>query len=270
RNTESVHLCEFPKYNNEYIDRDLEERMQLAQKVSSMVLSLRKKTGNRVRQPLQKILIPLTDSKIKEQLESVQKIILAEVNVKELEFFKDDGSFLIKKIKADFKKLGPRYGKQMKELAAAIAAMNGAQINQLENEGKISLALVEGTAEILVDDVEIVTEDIPGWVVMSEGTLSVALDVTLTDTLLQEGIAREFVNRIQNLRKERDYEVTDKIRVFVDKTNSVEMAITNNYSYICNEILATELELRDTKEAAEAVLLELTDEISVHAIVEKV
>ncbi|HPB02246.1 MAG TPA: isoleucine--tRNA ligase [Bacteroidales bacterium] len=270
RNVESVHLCDFPMFNSADIDRDLEERMQLAQKISSMVLSLRKKTGNRVRQPLQKILIPLTDNKIKGQIESVQKIILAEVNVKELEFFKDDGTFLVKKIKADFKKLGPRFGKQMKELAAAIAALNGAQINQLENEGKISLSLAEGAAEVLVEDVEIITEDIPGWVVMSEGSLSVALDVTLSETLLEEGVAREFVNRIQNLRKERDYEVTDKIRVFVEKTNLAEKAITNNYSYICNEILATELELRDMKGATEAVLIELTDEISVHAIVEKV
>jgi len=176
----------------------------------------------------------------------------------------------VKKIKADFKKLGPRFGKQMKELAAAIVALNGAQINQLENEGRIELSLGEGSVEVLVDDVEIVTEDIPGWVVMSEGTLSVALDVTLSETLIEEGVAREFVNRIQNLRKERNFEVTDKIRVFVEKTESVEKSINNNYSYICNEILAIELELRDTKDAADAVLLELTDDISVHAIIEKV
>jgi isoleucyl-tRNA synthetase len=266
----SVHLCHFPQYNTNDIDLELEERMQLAQKISSMVLSLRKKTGNRVRQPLQKILIPLTDNKIKEQVESVQKIILAEVNVKNLEFFKDDGSFLVKKVKADFKKLGPKFGKQMKELAAAISNMDKSQINLLESEGKINILLTEGNVEISKDDVEIITEDIPGWVVMSEGSLSVALDVSLTDALIEEGVAREFVNRIQNLRKERDYEVTDKIRVFIEKGEFIEKSITNNYSYICNEILATELELRDTKNAAGAVLIELTDEISVHAIIEKV
>ena len=136
REFESVHLCHFPQYNTNDIDRELEERMQLAQKISSMVLSLRKKTGNRVRQPLQKILIPLTDNKIKEQVESVQKIILAEVNVKNLEFFKDDGSFLVKKVKADFKKLGPKFGKQMKELAAAISNMDKSQINLLKAKAK--------------------------------------------------------------------------------------------------------------------------------------
>ncbi|PKP03130.1 MAG: isoleucine--tRNA ligase [Bacteroidetes bacterium HGW-Bacteroidetes-6] len=267
---ESVHLCMFPKVDESSIDTELEERMQMAQKISSMVLSLRKKTGHRVRQPLQKILIPLSDNNLQERIEAVKSIILAEVNVKELEYLKDDGSFLVKSIKADFKKLGPRFGKQMKEVAAAIIAMSSENINELETKGIFSLAIAGGTAEIALDDVEIVTEDIPGWVVMNEGNLSVALDVSLSETLIQEGIAREFINRIQNLRKDRNYEVTDKIKVVVENTESIINSINNNYSYICNEILATELKLEAMHPAAEAVLLELTDEINIRAVVEKV
>ena len=265
----SVHLCDFPIANKEHIDSDLEERMQLAQKISSMVLSLRKKTGNRVRQPLRKILIPNTNPKLETQLPSIEKIILAEVNVKELELFKDDGSFFIKKIKADFKKLGPRFGKQMKELANAIAEMTNSEINQLERDGEFDVKLSDGVAKIYSDDVEITTDDIPGWVVMSDSGISVALDVSIDEDLINEGIAREFVNRIQNLRKELDFDVTDKISVIVEKIQGVEIAITNNYDYICNEILATELKLNDNLGNDDAHLLELTDDISVKTIIKK-
>ncbi|NLL28292.1 MAG: isoleucine--tRNA ligase [Bacteroidales bacterium] len=268
KNALSVHLCDFPIANKEHIDSDLEERMQLAQKISSMVLSLRKKTGNRVRQPLRKILIPNTNPKLETQLPSIEKIILAEVNVKELELFKDDGSFFIKKIKADFKKLGPRFGKQMKELANAIAEMTNSEINQLEKDGEFEIKLSDGVAKIYSDDVEITTDDIPGWVVMSDGGISVALDVSIDEDLINEGIAREFVNRIQNLRKELNFDVTDKISVIVEKIQDVEIAITNNYDYICNEILATELKLNDNL-GNDANLLELTDDISVKTIIKK-
>ncbi len=269
RNAESVHLCQFPMAESGQIDKALEEQMQLAQQVASMVLSLRKKTGHRVRQPLQKMLIPITNDTIQERLEAVKHIVLAEVNVKELEFFKDDGTFLVKKIKADFKALGPKFGKQMKELAAAIAAMSGADIRELETAGSKTLMLVDGPAEITLGDVEIITEDIPGWVLMTEGTLSVALDVTLSEALLQEGLAREFVNRIQNIRKDRGYEVTDRIVVFVENNPEAETAFANNYSYICNEILASSFIYNGLESNADAVLLELTDEIAVRVVVQK-
>jgi isoleucyl-tRNA synthetase len=243
--------------------------MQLAQQVSSMVLSLRKKTNLRVRQPLQKILIPVSGEKIKEQLDKVSGLILSEVNVKELEYLDESAGFLVKKIKPNFKTLGPRYGKQMKEIAAAVGAFTQADINKIETEGQFILQIGSETAELFLTDVEIITEDIPGWVVANQGTLTVALDITVSEPLRQEGIARELVNRIQNIRKDRGFEVTDKITLTLQKNDLIETAVVNFNNYICSETLADSLTVSD-KLPENSETHELTDEISITIIVEKV
>ena len=201
---ESVHLSSFPVVNEEEIDIDLEERMDIAQKHSSLILGLRKKNKLKVRQPLQKIMVPILNEKFERQIEAVKDLILSEVNVKELEYLKEDSGVLVKKVKANFKLLGKKYGKQMKAVAAEIAQFDQATISTIEREGKIALN-IEGNPEILLEEVEISTEDIPGLLVASEGKYTVALDITLTEELKEEGIARELVNRIQNLRKEKDF-----------------------------------------------------------------
>ncbi len=266
---ESVHLTDFPVADESKIDKQLEERMELAQQVSSMVLSLRKKTYLRVRQPLQKILIPVSGDHIKQQLDKVSQLILSEVNVKELEYLDESAGFLVKKIKPNFKTLGPRYGKLMKEIATGVAEFTQGDINKIETEGQFNLQIGTETVEMLLTDVEIITEDIPGWVVANQGTLTVALDITLTGELLQEGIARELVNRIQNIRKDLGFEVTDKITIVLQKNDLIEDAIINFNSYICSETLAETLIISDNMHG-ETETLELTDEISVGVKVEKV
>jgi isoleucyl-tRNA synthetase len=268
-NSESVHLSDFPVADPGKIDKKLEERMELAQQVSSMVLSLRKKTNLRVRQPLQKILIPVAGEDIKEQLENVSSLILSEVNVKEIEYLSDSVGFLVKKIKPNFKTLGPRYGKLMKEIASAVVGFSQTDIAKIEADGQYNLLIGTETVEMLLSDVEIVTEDIPGWVVANQGTLTVALDITITERLWQEGIARELVNRIQNIRKERGFEVTDKINLGIQKNDQVEAAISQFNTYICSETLAESLILSDS-ELPDADALELTDEITVNVSVTKI
>ena len=266
--SESVHLTDFPVADESKIDKQLEERMQLAQQVSSMVLSLRKKTNLRVRQPLQKILIPVSGDHIKGQLEKVSLLILSEVNVKELEYLDETAGFLVKKIKPNFKTLGPRYGKLMKEIASAVGEFTQADISRIETDGQYNLVIGTETVEMMISDVDIVTEDIPGWVVSNQGTLTVALDITVTEPLWQEGIARELVNRIQNIRKDRGFEVTDKITLRVQKNDLVETAIVNFNNYICSETLAHSLIVSD-EVPQNSETLELTDEISVVINVEK-
>jgi len=255
---QSVHLAEFPVANNKLVDKDLEERMQLAQKISSMVLSLRKKHNLRVRQPLAKIMLPITENKTKLQVEAVKNLILSEVNVKEIEYIEGENNILVKKIKPDFKALGPKFGKQMKQLAAAISAMDQQQINELEKNKTFRLSIDNAAIEIAITDVEIITEDIPGWVVSVAENITVALDTTLTPQLLEEGLAREFINRIQTLRKELNFEVTDKINVLVEKQNNLVTAVENNILYICNEILAVSIKFVDTIEGVKNQI-ELTD-----------
>ncbi len=245
-NHQSVHLSFFPEVDNELIDRDLEERMEIAQKLSSMILALRKKEGIRVRQPLQKIMVPVLNETFKRQLEDVQNLILSEVNVKELEYLEESSGVLVKKVKPDFKKLGPRFGKEMKGVAAAINQMDQEQIAEIEREGKLKIALSNGQeVEILLDDIEVSSEDIPGWLVASEGKYTVALDIGISDELKQEGIAREVVNRIQNFRKDAGFEVTDKIDLQIESHSGIDNAINNNKDYICSETLAARLELVD-------------------------
>ena len=213
----SVHLSDFPKYNEEEVDKKLEERMQLAQQISSMVLSLRKKSNIRVRQPLNKIMVPVLSSSFKEQLQKVENLILHEVNIKEMEYLSEDSDTLVKKIKPNFKTLGPRYGKIMKQLANAITQMEQSEIAQLEKDGIFKIDIDGIEAEFNLQDVEIFAQDIPGWAVANEGLITVALDITINDELYREGIARDFVNRVQNLRKETDFDVTDNILIKVEK-----------------------------------------------------
>ena len=241
----SVHLSEFPVCNEALIDKNLEERMQMAQDVSSMVLALRRKVNIKVRQPLQTIMVPVVDAHQQESLEAVKTLILNEVNVKELKFVDNAAGILVKKIKPDFKKLGPRYGKIMKTLAAAIQTMSQDEINAFEKAGTFTLTVEGQEAVIERTDVEIISEDIPGWLVANEGRLTVALDITVTESLRKEGLARELENRIQNLRKSSGYDITDKISVTVLSNEVMDEAIKDFNSYIANQVLAVSVEITD-------------------------
>ncbi|MDR1846894.1 MAG: isoleucine--tRNA ligase, partial [Bacteroidales bacterium] len=241
-NVTSVHFTDFPKSNPAMIDKNLESRMQLAQKICSLVLSLRKKHNLKVRQPLSKIIIPTNDDTQRSQISSVKALICSEVNIKDIEFLDASNNVLIKKIKANFKTLGPKFGSRMKAIAAALNTFSQADIAFIEQNGHYELPLAnDEKIEILIGDVEIITEDIPGWVVANEGSLTLALDITITDTLRNEGIARELINRIQNIRKGLDFEVTDKINVILQSEPSIETAVRQFNDYICNEILAANL-----------------------------
>lgn len=266
---ESVHIMDMVKADESFINKDLEGKMELAQQITSMVLSLRKSTKIKVRQPLNKIMIPVSDPRLKEQIEAIEKLVMAEVNVKELEFMSDDSGLLKKSLKANFKTLGPRYGKQMKQLAATISGFTNAQINELEKNGICYLTIDGEKIEILLADVEIITQDIPGWLVVSEGNLTVALDITITEDLRDEGIARDLVNRIQNLRKEQEFEVTDKIYLKIERNEKILKAIEKNFIYICSETLALSLDLVEKINDSKGVEVELGDEISARVLVEK-
>lgn len=266
----SVHLTDFPLADEGMIDSDLEERMQLAQKISSMVLGLRKKVNIRVRQPLQKVMVPILSDKFRQQLQAIEQLILSEVNVKELEYLEDSAGVLVKKIKPNFKTLGPRYGKLMKQIAAAVGGFGQEDIARIEAEEKYLLNVEGEAVEILLSDVEIISEDIPGWLVANEGNLTVALDVTITEALRNEGIARELINRIQNLRKDKGFEVTDKIEVFVEQHSDITEAIVSNNDYICSETLATRLDYSETIADTQKVEVELTDEIKTCVLIQRV
>jgi len=238
---ESVHLELYPKADYSLIDTDLEKRMQLAQNITSMVLSLRKKEKLRVRQPLQKIMIPVSDEYIMGQINAVKDLVLSEVNVKELDFMSEDSNILIKEIKANFKALGPKYGKQMKAIASSISNFNQVDINHLEKEGSYPLSIDGADVVITTEDVFISSQDIPGLLVANNKGITVALDITMSDELLEEGIARELVNRIQNMRKDAGLEVTDRITLSISQNEKIESAIVSNKSYICGETLADEI-----------------------------
>ena len=255
---ESVHLTDFPPSDNRLIEKDLEERMQWAQKISSLILSLRKKRNIRVRQPLNKMVIPVLDARFKAQVQAVEHLILSETNIKEIEYLTDDSDVLIKKIKPNFKSLGPKYGKMMKPLATLINGMSKAAIKQLESTGKYLLNVEEKQIEIGLEDVEISTEDIPGWSVASMDNLTVALDITITPQLQQEGLARELINRIQNLRKEQGLEVTDRILLKIEKNNALDDVIVAFKDYLCSETLA-QLEMASQIDTESVVEVELTD-----------
>jgi isoleucyl-tRNA synthetase len=243
---ESVHLADFPEYKPNLVDKALEERMQLAQDVSSLVLSLRKKVGINVRQPLSRILLPILDKQFKNQVELVKELILSETNIKAIEYITDTAGFITKKIKPNFKALGAKVGKDMKAVAGAIGKMTQDDIAALERDGSIEIKVGENLStpySILHTDLEIIAEDVPGWQVANLGKLTVALDVNISEELKQEGISREIINRIQNLRKGKDFEVTDKINVRLTDHPYVSAAVKKNLSYICAEILAESLVL---------------------------
>ncbi len=240
-NAESIHLTDFPVANESLIDQDLVEKTHLAQSITSMVFSLRKKENVKVRQPLQKVLIPVLDARSEQQILAVSDLIKQEVNVKELQLInaEEASHLIVKQIKPNFKALGPKLGKDMKTVGGAIANLDAEQISKLEKQGKLD---IQGY-EITPDDVEISTKDIPGWTVTSDGKTTVALDLTLTDELKSEGIAREFINRIQNLRKEKDFDLTDRINIFLEENSPFLNDIKKNEEYISSEVLSDKIEI---------------------------
>jgi len=259
---ESVHLSEFSVSDERFIDKDLEMRMQMAQNITSMVLSLRKKEKLRVRQPLQKIMIPASDAKMKAQINAIKDLVLSEVNVKELEFMSEDSDILVKEIKANFKALGPKYGKHMKAIAAAISSFDQEDIMKLEKENSYSIDADGTEIEISTDDVFISSQDIPGLLVANNKGMTVALDVSINEELLEEGIARELINRIQNMRKDAGLEVTDRITLSIAHNDKIESAIASNKTYICGETLADDILICDA-EPKNAVPVEF-DEIKTY------
>ena len=254
REAESVHLALFPEYDASAVDEALEERNAMAQTLTSMVLSLRRKVNIKVRQPLAQMMVPVVDDRQRRAIESVRELVLNEVNVKALNIVESDNAILVKRVKLDFKKLGPKFGKQMKAVAAAIAALSQADINALERNGSLDVTLADGaTASIDATDVEIFSEDIPGWLVANEGNLTVALDVTVTPELRSEGIARDIINRIQNIRKERDYAITDRIKLAFDGGNAEIATVLDKFgAYIANQVLASDICTADIAAAAAA------------------
>lgn len=257
----SIHLSNFPESDTFLIDKDLEERMELAQKVSSMILSIRKKENIRVRQPLNKIRIPVLDESYKTKIEAVKDLILSEVNVKEIEFVSEADTQIVKNMKLNFKTLGKKCGKHMKAVQAFANENAQAVISGIEKTGRFEIKIDSDTIELDAEDVEIIPVDIPGWKVANSGQITVALDITITPGLKEEGLARELVNRIQNLRKESNLDVTDKIDVKIQRNSAINEAINNNLNYICTEILASSLELVDTLEAKVGAEIELDEQI---------
>ncbi len=253
---ESVHLADFPAYHKELVNKALEERMQMAQDISSLVLSLRKKVGINVRQPLSRVLLPILNKNFKHQVEQVKDLILSETNIKDIEYITDASGFIKKRVKPNFKALGPKVGKDMKAVAEAITNMTQDALNEFEQTGIAKFEIGNSTFEIELSDVEIIAEDVPGWQVATLGKLTVALDVNITNELKQEGISRELINRIQNLRKGKDFEVTDKINVRLRDHSFINEAVKNNLSYICAEILAESIQVDNQLNEGETVLID--------------
>ena len=238
---DSVHLEKFPVVDEQAIDIDLEERMEMAQKITSMTLALRRKVNIKVRQPLQQIMIPATSEEQKNHIEAVKELVKNEVNVKELNFVEGSG-ILVKKVKCNFRTMGKKFGKLMKGIAAQMNALSQEEISSLEATGNILLSIEGQEVKVELDDVEIVSEDIPGWLVSNEGNLTVALEVELTDELRREGMARELINRIQNLRKETGLEITDRVKVTVAPNEQTDAAIAAYGDYIKGQVLADVIE----------------------------
>ena len=244
--SESVHLAKFPVADEKLINKTLEERMQLAQDISSMTLALRKKENIKVRQPLTQIMVPILSDNEQENIEAVKDLIMNEVNVKAINFVTDASGILVKRIKPDFKKLGPKCGKNMKTVAQMLTEFSQEQIAELEKNGQYTLDVAGASVVVEKGDVEILSEDIPGWLVANNGQITIALDVTITDELKEEGIAREFVNRIQNIRKSSGFEITDKIIVEIEKKAEINVAVEHFAQYIASQVLANEVKLVDS------------------------
>mgnify|MGYP002639760061 CR=1 FL=1 len=264
----SIHLTDFPVVDEKLIDKDLEERMELAQKISSMALSLRKKNNLRVRQPLNKIMIPVLNSHFKDLVSAVEDLILSEINVKEIEYLTEDSGILVKRIKPNFKSLGPKFGKLMKQIAAAVNQFSQDDIKTLEKDGVYKLSIDGNEVEINIEDAEISTQDIPGWSVANQDDLTVALDITITENLQKEGLARELVNRIQNHRKDVGFEVTDRIKVKIIKSEDTYSAFNEFKDYVCAETLAT-IEFDSEENIFNTVEFLLIDEIKTRLAIEK-
>jgi len=261
----SIHLSDFPKSEVSVIDKDLERKMQMAQNVTSLALSLRKKERLRVRQPLQKIMIPILNAKMQKDIDGVSAIILSEINVKEIEFLGKDSDVLTKQIKPNFKTLGPKFGKNMKLISGVVNQFSADDIKKIERDGNY---LINDSITIDISDVEITSKDIPGCIVATNNGLTVALDITLSDELREEGLAREFINRIQNLRKDSGLEVTDKVKIQVEKNDSLTAAIKNNFTYICDETLAVQLDFEEHS-ILNGSEIELIDNISTKVLIIK-
>lgn len=265
-NKESVHLTDFPVADESYIDKSLESKMQKAQTISSLVLSLRKKESIKVRQPLQKIMIPIANDTERAEIEAVANLIKHEVNVKEIELLEDASGILVKQIKPNFKTLGPKFGKDMKAIATAVQAFGQAEIAQFEKAQTYSLQLPDKTVTLSLDDVEISTQDIEGWLVATAGSLLVALDIHITPELRQEGIARELVNRIQNIRKDNDYDITDRIQIRLQAHPALQAAVTANEAYIKNETLTDSITFVESLPEGEEIAF---DEVTTRIVVVK-
>ena len=262
----SVHLALYPEVDETIIDKALEERMMLAQDTTSMVLSLRRKENLKVRQPLQQIMIPVLDAHQRESIEAVRDLITNEVNVKEIKFVGNDEGVLVKRLKLDFKKLGPKFGKQMKQLAALASQMSQKDIITLEKEGKFTFSIDGNDAVLELADVEVISEDIPGWLVANQGSLTVALDITVTDELRREGIARELVNRIQNIRKDKDFNITDKIAVVVSPSAETDEAVKEYADYIAKQVLAVSITVATVDDVDAVVLEDMNLKVSVKKV----
>ena len=254
----SVHLAAYPKADEAAIDSNLEKRMAIAQQITSMVLSLRRKKNLKVKQPLTAIMIPVLDEAQKQDIEAVADLIMSEVNVKGINYVGGDAGILVKRIKPDFKKLGPKFGKNMKAAAQALTSLEQSQIAQFEKDGKIALTLNGEEAVVELADVEVISEDIPGWLVANDGNITVALDITITDDLRKEGIARELVNRIQNVRKSKDFNITDRIVVKIAPDEHVNDAVAQFKDYIAKQVLAVAIELAPV-EGADVIALDMDD-----------
>ncbi len=267
---ESVHLTSFPGYNEKLIDTSLEGRMAVAQKLSSMILGLRRKVNIKVRQPLNRIMLPVSDPALQEQVEEVKSLVLNEVNVKEIEYITDTAGILVKRIKPNFKSLGPRYGKLMKELGAVINVMDQEQIATFEKDHSFEILIGGEKIQLTLEDVEIVSEDIPGWLVANEGAITVALDINITEGLRQEGVARELINRIQNIRKDSGFDVTDRIHVLIEKHNLINDAIQIHGKYIGSQTLADDVVLTDYLENNQSKRIDIDEDVYINIRVTRV
>ncbi|MDO4780323.1 MAG: DUF5915 domain-containing protein, partial [Bacteroides sp.] len=242
---QSVHLSDFPRCDESLIDSELETRMKMAQDITSMVLSLRRKVNIKVRQPLQRIMIPVVDDEQRAHIEAVKSLVMGEVNIKEVDFVDNTVGILVKKIKCDFKKMGPRFGNKMKGIAQIITGLSQDEIAEFESKGSFICEVNGEKVTVESSDIEIINEDIPGWLVANEGKLTVALEVNITEELRKEGIARELVNRIQNIRKANGFEIVDKVKIKITKNEQTDEAVNEYKSYICNQVLGTSIELTD-------------------------
>jgi isoleucyl-tRNA synthetase len=261
---ESVHLSSFPEYNEKLIDSNLEKQMDVAQKLSSMILGLRRKVNIKVRQPLNRMMLPVSDPSFQEQVEAVKMLVLNEVNVKEIEYITDTSGILVKRIKPNFKTLGPRFGKLMKEISGAINGLDQEQIAAFEKAQAYEIELGGEQIQLSLEDVEIISEDIPGWLVANEGAITVALDISITEELRQEGIARELVNRIQNIRKESGFDVTNKIEVLIEKHELINSAVETHGKYIGSQTLAEKVSLTDRLENGGSKRIDIDDDIYIN------